>query len=55
LAIKAIRDAQLILARYVTPGERDAVATVNALLVVLDQDAVIEAVDRLEKKFDRCH
>ena len=48
LAVEAIRDAQLILARYVMPGERDAVATVNALLDILDQDAIVEAVDRLE-------
>ncbi len=49
LVVYAIREAQLILADYVQPGQRDAEKTVQQLLEVLDRDDVVEAVDRLEE------
>jgi hypothetical protein len=48
LVIYAIREAQLILADYIQPGQRDSAKTINELLSVLDRNDVVEAVDRLE-------
>ncbi len=50
LTLYAIREAQLILADYVTPGARNGDETVQQLLDVLDRSDVVEAVDRLEAK-----
>jgi hypothetical protein len=46
--VTAIRVAQLILARYIEHGPRDAEQTINELLAVLDRTDVVESVDRLE-------
>jgi hypothetical protein len=48
LAMSALREAQLILARYAEPGQRDSEKTIQQLLKVLDRNDVVEAVDRLE-------
>lgn len=48
--MKAVRDAQSILARYVEPGPRDATQTVIDLLAVLDRSDVVEAMERLDLK-----
>jgi hypothetical protein len=48
LAVMALREAQLILADHVLPGERDSAKTIQQLLAVLDRSDVVEAVDRLE-------
>ena len=44
--IQAIEEAQRILAEYIEPGRRDAVATVKALLGVLDRREVVAALKR---------
>ena len=46
----AVEKAQRILAEHVRPGPRDCNATINKLLSVLDEGALIEAVD--EVKYD---
>jgi hypothetical protein len=46
VAIQAIEEAQRILAEYIEPGRRDAVATVKALLGVLDRREVVAALKR---------
>jgi len=45
--LKAVREAQDILARHVEPGPR----TINKLLDVLDDEAVVQAIEesRMEK------
>jgi hypothetical protein len=48
LVLYAIREAQLILADYIQPGQHDSAKTINELLSVLDRKDVVEAVDRLE-------
>jgi hypothetical protein len=48
LLIQAVREAQLILARQVEPGDRDAKDTIDELLSVLDRSDLVAAVDRLE-------
>lgn len=40
----AIKSAQNILARHVEPGGPDAKATIDALLTVLDDDEIVEAM-----------
>ena len=41
---KALEDAQGILAQYVEPGPRDCEQTINQLLDVLDDEAVVQAL-----------
>jgi hypothetical protein len=48
VVIQAIEEAQRILAQYIEPGRRDAVATVKALLDVLDRLEVVAALNRLK-------
>jgi hypothetical protein len=46
VAIQAIEEAQRILAGYIEPGRRDAVA--KALLDVLDRREVVASLNRLK-------
>ncbi|MBK3663484.1 hypothetical protein JJE66_19950 [Bradyrhizobium diazoefficiens] len=48
---QAVEQAQSILARYVEPGPRDCESTINELMDVLDDEAVVEAVEdaKMEK------
>lgn len=48
---KALEDAQGILAQYVEPGPRDCEQTINQLLDVLDDEAVVQALkdSKMEK------
>jgi hypothetical protein len=48
--LQAIETAQGILARYVAPGPRNAEETIDALLNVLDDEDVVEAVRELSSK-----
>jgi hypothetical protein len=48
VVIQAIEEAQRILAGYIEPGRRDAVATVKALLDVLDRREVVASLNRLK-------
>ena len=48
LLVRAVREAQIVLAGYVEPGPRDAERTVNKLLMILDRTELIVATDRLE-------
>ncbi|MET4476657.1 hypothetical protein [Bradyrhizobium sp. F1.13.3] len=48
---KALAEAQTILARYVEPGPRDCARTINQLLHVLDDEAVVQAVE--ESKMEK--
>ena len=48
VVIQAIEEAQRILAGYIEPGRRDAVATVKALLDVLDRCEVVASLNRLK-------
>jgi hypothetical protein len=50
LVLYAIREAQLILADHIQPGQRDCAKTINDLLSMLDRNDVVEAVDRLEAR-----
>ncbi|MHC2380329.1 hypothetical protein [Bradyrhizobium liaoningense] len=49
--LKAVQVAQGILARHVEPGPRDCEQTINQLLDVLDDEAVVQAIEdsRMEK------
>jgi hypothetical protein len=48
---KALEEAQGILARYVEPGPRDCEQTIDQLLDVLDDEAVVQALkdSKMEK------
>ncbi|MCP3395182.1 hypothetical protein NLM27_41295 [Bradyrhizobium sp. CCGB12] len=50
---KAVEQAQSILARYVEPGPRDCENTISELMDVLDDEAVVEAVE--ETKMESRH
>jgi hypothetical protein len=49
--LRAMAEAQGILARHVEPGPRDCEQTINKLLDVLDDEAVVQAIgeSRMEK------
>ncbi|MFB6458671.1 hypothetical protein [Bradyrhizobium tunisiense] len=49
--LQAVQEAQGILARHVEPGPRDCEQTINQLLDVLDDEAVVQAIEdsRMEK------
>ena len=47
LVVRAVREAQILLAAYIEPGPRDADATINRLLSILDRNDLV-ATDRLE-------
>jgi hypothetical protein len=48
--LRAIEDARRILGEYIEPGQRDAVQTVQSLLVVLDKNEVVHALDRMKQR-----
>lgn len=43
---EAVKRTQLILASYVEPGSRDGNKTINDLLDVLDDEKLIETMER---------
>lgn len=49
--LKAVQEAEGILARHVEPGPRDCEQTINQLLDVLDDETVVQAIEdsRMEK------
>ena len=47
---RALEDARRILGEYITPGQGDAVQTVERLLAVLDRDDVVHALDRINRR-----
>jgi hypothetical protein len=48
--IRAIEDARRVLGEYVAPGPRDATRTVERLLVILDRNDVVHALDRIKRR-----
>jgi hypothetical protein len=47
--LRAIEDARRILGEYIEPGPRDATRTVERLLVVLDRNDLVHALDRMHR------
>jgi hypothetical protein len=45
--LRAVEQAQHVIATYVEPGPRDAEQTVNQLLAVLDTNELADAVQEL--------
>jgi hypothetical protein len=50
MVISAIELARRILGEYIEPGPRDAAATVQRLLEVLDDNDLIKALDHLKRR-----
>ena len=50
LLVTALEESREILGRYIEPGDRDAVATVNQLLEILDDINVVAAIDRAGRR-----
>lgn len=48
--VTALEESREILGRYIEPGDRDAVDTVNHLLEILDDVNVVAALDRAAKR-----
>jgi hypothetical protein len=49
LALDAISKANLLISEYIEPGPRDAQKTLDALIFILQDQALADAVGRLEK------
>jgi hypothetical protein len=47
--LRAVEQAQDVLARYVEPGPRDAEKTINDLMTILDHSDLVEAVWELDQ------
>jgi hypothetical protein len=50
ILIRAVEDARRILGEYIEPGPRDATRTVERLLVILDRNDVVHALDRIKRR-----
>jgi hypothetical protein len=48
--LTAVELARRILGEYIEPGPRDATATVDRLLVTLDDQDLVKALDRLRRR-----
>jgi hypothetical protein len=48
--LRAIEDARRVLGEYIEPGPRDATRTVERMLVILDRNDVVHALDRLRRR-----
>jgi hypothetical protein len=48
--IRAVEDARRILGEYIECGPRDATRTVDRLLVVLDRNDIVHALDRIKRR-----
>jgi hypothetical protein len=48
--LRAIEDARRILGEYIDPGHRDPTRTVERLLVVLDNEDLVLALDRINRR-----
>jgi hypothetical protein len=48
--IRAVEDARRVLREYIAPGPRDATRTVERLLVILDRNDVLLALDRMQRR-----
>jgi hypothetical protein len=49
--LNALRDAGKIVGEYLEPGPQDAVATINRLIEVLDNQKLATAIKRLEADY----
>ena len=48
--LRAVEDARRILGEYIAPGPGDAMQTLERLLVVLDRDDLLHALDRIQRR-----
>lgn len=48
--LRAIEDARRILGEYIEPVPRDPARAIERLLAVLDNEYVVHALDRLERR-----
>lgn len=51
LILQAIADLQRIAAEYIEPGPRDAEATIEKMLEILDRNDIVAAAARLAAGF----
>ena len=50
IVLAAIERARRILGEYIEPRPRDAISTLDRLLLVLDHDDVVKALDHLNRR-----
>ena len=50
ILIRAIEDARRILREFIEPGPSDAMRTVERLLILLDRNDVVHALDRTKRR-----
>jgi hypothetical protein len=48
--LRAVEDARRILGEHIALGSRDATRTVQRLLIVLDRNDVVLALDRMNRR-----
>lgn len=52
LVLDALTKANLVVSEYIEPGPRNALATLDALILLLQDQALGDAVERLEQPAD---
>jgi hypothetical protein len=50
ILIRAIEDGRRILREFIEPGPHDAMRTVERLLILLDRNDVVHALDRTKRR-----
>jgi len=51
IVLAALRDARMILREYLKLGPRDCEQTINRMLHILDDEKVVHAIDRLDRRY----
>ena len=51
IVLAALRDARVILSEYLEPGSRDCDQTISRLLRTLDDQKLVAAIDRLDRRY----
>jgi len=50
ILIRAVEDSRRILREFIEPGPHDAMRTVQRLLILLDGNDVMRALDRIKRR-----
>lgn len=51
IVLRAMRDAREVLGAYIEPGERDCEKTIDWLFNILNDERVVDAIDRLDRRY----
>lgn len=50
IIVAAVQDARHVLGAYIEPGPRDPAAAMNEMLRILDDENLVAALDRIDRR-----